>query len=111
MSKNTIPTRYKEYLDSEDWKKLKSKIIKRDGGVCQGCFESRPLDVHHLTYDRIGEELGTDLVSLCRYCHDKIHNNAHYHSRWNDYITGKTDKAPKPLTRDEMIDIIIGGAA
>ncbi len=30
MSKNTIPTRYKEYLDSEDWKKLKSKIITRD---------------------------------------------------------------------------------
>jgi 5-methylcytosine-specific restriction endonuclease McrA len=29
--------------------------------------------VHHLTYERLGNELLIDLVSLCNGCHDQAH--------------------------------------
>jgi hypothetical protein len=31
------------------------------------------LDVHHLTYERLGSELADDLLVLCRNCHELIH--------------------------------------
>ena len=96
--------RYKEYLNSNSWKNLKAKVIKRDGGICQGCFLELPLDVHHLTYERIGDELGVDLISLCRQCHDRIHLKPSYSSnKWKDYMEWKTEKKPKDF--DDMTEI------
>ncbi len=31
---------------------------------------------HHLTYERIGQELASDLVALCTACHDRAHRGA-----------------------------------
>jgi 5-methylcytosine-specific restriction endonuclease McrA len=33
----------------------------------------RAVEVHHLTYERLGEERLTDLVALCRSCHEREH--------------------------------------
>lgn len=44
----------------------------RDGG-CRGCGTVDNLHVHHLTYERLGRELLTDLVTLCAGCHRKQH--------------------------------------
>ena len=31
------------------------------------------LHVHHLTYDRVGQEADSDLLVLCFQCHQKAH--------------------------------------
>ena len=65
---------YNEHLSSPKWKATREKVIKRAGGICEGCGERSINDVHHLTYDHVGDELLFELVGLCFRCHGKIHN-------------------------------------
>lgn len=67
---------YGAYIRSEKWDKKRRKRLEVDGHTCQDCrCTDRPLDVHHLNYNRLGRERMSDLVSLCRRCHDKRHRN------------------------------------
>ena len=86
--------RYQEYLKSGEWDLLRGLKLKSAKYACEGCGESGlVLDIHHLTYERIGFELLTDLVVLCRECHEKVHNPKV--DEWNEYLTLKSDVRPK----------------
>ena len=64
----------KDYLNSKHWKKqFRRRWMKRYGAWCRGCFFNGRLDLHHYTYDRVGRELDSDVVTLCRQCHDVAH--------------------------------------
>lgn len=63
---------YQEYLKSDHWKKISRQAIgikKR----CQQCAFPYELNVHHQNYERLGRELITDLIVLCRACHARHH--------------------------------------
>lgn len=69
---------YKQYMQSPQWEKKKQERIEIDK-CCVMCL--RPLDkirkanIHHITYERLGNEnVLTDLCTLCGTCHKKIHN-------------------------------------
>lgn len=67
------------YLKSSQWQTLRKKVLKRDAYTCQSCQTSGiPLEVHHITYIRLGNENISDLVSVCRYCHQAIHDKYGY---------------------------------
>lgn len=75
------PEKYREYLQSEQWKRIAEQRMRIDGYVCQCCgcrgTQANPLEVHHLSYRHIGDEAGRvyeDLVTLCRACHKGLHN-------------------------------------
>lgn len=69
---------YDSYINSEAWRQKASRIRKRDGYRCQICGASDvPLEVHHLTYDRICQELDDDLLTVCHTCHEKITESWH----------------------------------
>lgn len=78
-------TQYRKYLKSEAWYVRRSVVLKRDRNKCQDCGGDAQ-DVHHLTYERIFEELPEDLVSLCRPCHQIRH----------DIHPNKRNRKPKP---------------
>lgn len=61
------------YLHSAEWKALRSRVFARCKGICERCNNAGAHDVHHLTYDRIGSELLTDLLGVCRVCHEELH--------------------------------------
>lgn len=62
---------YEEYLASEHWKRFSARVRAK---FCFCCGrDRRQLQVHHHTYDRLGEELDTDVATVCRPCHKKIH--------------------------------------
>lgn len=66
--------RYDRYLLSDEWQVRRRRILVRDHHMCQqpGC--TREADhVHHLTYERVGEEWDTDLTSVCFPCHRQLH--------------------------------------
>ena len=63
---------YSKYLASPHWKERRGLRLELDGNRCQDCGESAT-EVHHLTYERIGEEELGDLLSLCRVCHRMRH--------------------------------------
>jgi len=63
-----------EYLQSIRWKKLRKVRLALDNYKCYGCGESRPLEIHHITYDDFGNEKMDQLRSLCRDCHQMQHD-------------------------------------
>lgn len=93
--------RYHRYLNSQEWDDIRKKVIIRANGHCEGCGIAAPLDVHHLTYDRVGMELMTDLVALCRDCHDKAHNKNDA-TIWHQYIAGNANYYPGVLDNINM---------
>lgn len=61
------------YLLSDAWKEKRLAVLKRDRYICQGCLSEKATDVHHLTYEHIGNELLWELISVCRDCHNRAH--------------------------------------
>ena len=100
--------RYKEYLNSGEWKHLKGLKLKQVNHTCQGCLESgRVLEVHHLTYERIGMELLTDLTVYCTECHKKAHTISDK-TDWNKYLNNELDNKPKArLAKDIEFEKIL----
>jgi 5-methylcytosine-specific restriction endonuclease McrA len=66
---------YDGYLESDEWRQRRQRVLRRAGGVCEGCGERTANQVHHLTYDRVGGEMLFDLVAVCDSCHRRIHMN------------------------------------
>ena len=72
--KTAYPESYLEYLRSPSWKRRALEAKRAANHRCQVCGKrSSWLDVHHLTYERLGQEWASDLVAVCRACHDEIH--------------------------------------
>jgi 5-methylcytosine-specific restriction endonuclease McrA len=64
--------RYAAYLQTPHWQGKRAEMLRRQRR-CTLCLRRRTLDVHHVTYERIGEELPGDLVVLCERCHHRHH--------------------------------------
>ncbi len=60
------------YLKSAQWATLRKLVLERDEFRCVKCFAAAD-HVHHLTYERWQNEELSDLVSLCRGCHELEH--------------------------------------
>lgn len=74
--------KYEEYLRSPEWRERRTAAIKRAGGKCEDCREEHRTrgtisghmvwpakEVHHLNYERLGNERPEDLVALCERHH------------------------------------------
>jgi cytochrome c553 len=69
---------YSMYLLSNAWKIKRAQRRAIDGDQCTSplCFRVDTLQVHHKTYERIGDEnVETDLVTLCDRCHGMEHSD------------------------------------
>ena len=66
---------YREYLKSPEWKLKREKVLKRAKNICEGCAEETAIEVHHISYANIGDELLFQLVALCEDCHRKAHSS------------------------------------
>ena len=78
-SKNTPPKRelkYKSFLKSKYWLRVRDMVIERDGNACTTCKATKHLVVHHKTYKHHGDEENnlSDLITLCSDCHESIHD-------------------------------------
>lgn len=63
---------YREvYLKSEHWRELRGRKL-RQNPKCERCLSSA-CDVHHVNYRNIFDVQLTDLLSLCRPCHEEEH--------------------------------------
>lgn len=63
---------YRAYLQTETWR-CRAARVKR-WNICGRCgTRTSHLDAHHKTYDRLGFERPSDLIALCRACHEQEH--------------------------------------
>ena len=67
---------YLKYLLSNEFKQMKQAIINKRGYMCENCFSSNKIDLHHKNNDHInGKERAEDLILLCRDCHNDAHKD------------------------------------
>lgn len=65
---------YQQYLQSPQWDEQRRAALQRAGHRCQSCDDDdTTLEVHHLTYERLGKEEPSDLETLCWRCHAAEH--------------------------------------
>ncbi len=82
---------YEDYLASSRWRHVRRQALARARWRCQNpaCPDDAvrwltdveisemavpyPLEVHHLTYERLGHERPDDLLVLCERCHSVEH--------------------------------------
>ena len=65
---------YKAYLQTFHWIQTRNKALERAGFKCQLCNSDDNLQVHHRTYENLGDEQNADLIVLCANCHKKFHD-------------------------------------
>ena len=68
---------YRDYLRTPEWRRTRAAALVRGGHSCSlDVTHGDELEVHHRTYERLGEELASDLVVLCKPCH-RLHHEEH----------------------------------
>lgn len=68
---------YKHYLRSDLWKRIRSQVLERDGGVCKMC-QNKAYTAHHIAYSEAvlaGADL-RQLIAICKSCHYSIEFSA-----------------------------------
>ena len=65
---------YAAYMTSPEWAEVKRRYrASLRPQNCGLCDTSEDLHLHHLTYERVGQEELADLVALCAPCHRMLH--------------------------------------
>ena len=83
---------WKDREESDEMKRIKRKVKKRDGHVCQLCKKRKRLQVHHiLTYSKFPHlrEDERNLVSLCIKCHDSLRRKEDFYAPLLIKIVGR----------------------
>ena len=71
MDMTTQRVDYHHYMASREWALKKRAVRERSGGECERC--QRPSkQVHHLSYQNLGHEPLTDLLDVCKWCHEYL---------------------------------------
>lgn len=70
---HTHAMKYRDYLNSDEWKKKRAEARKRAGGKCKVCGSRARLETHHKTYKNLGKERQHELVVLCDVHHEQCH--------------------------------------
>lgn len=77
MSPNPKNKRISLKRNTKAWKDLVKEMMERDRYRCQACnniFPKNMLAPHHIkSVGAGGGDVLKNLISLCQFCHDKIH--------------------------------------
>jgi 5-methylcytosine-specific restriction endonuclease McrA len=69
---------YRDYLQTEHWLNVRERVNEFWGRRCAVCNSPDNVQVHHRTYDHLGQERIQDVILLCDSCHTKFHGKSRY---------------------------------
>ena len=72
-SRTKHTNQYESYIHSASWRKRRQRALRLGHYRCALCGSTQSLQVHHLTYAHLGNELDSELMVLCTSCHRKVH--------------------------------------
>lgn len=72
---NSLTRQPRFQLDRVSFRELRRQVLRRDGWRCQICGRAENLDVHHhKRRSALGDDSQTNLITLCRECHQTQHS-------------------------------------
>ena len=81
------PLKYKKYIKSALWRKIRKSYFSRVNNECVVCGSKRTVSLHHLSYANLGKEKDSDLVALCWGHHEEYHQRHGLNNlRKNSYL-------------------------
>jgi HNH endonuclease len=98
---------YQEYLASVWWRRRRHLRLQKAKGRCERCGAVTSIaDVHHIHYDRRGDERDSDLEVVCRDCHRKLHVEESRKQNINVYlmIAQEALRLDRPTSADAFKD-------
>jgi 5-methylcytosine-specific restriction endonuclease McrA len=82
MNDSNLQRRPRIRMAPKVYERLRREILNRDGWRCQSCGCSKNLDVHHMMRrSAVGDDAETNLITLCRACHQLAHASLAPHQR------------------------------
>lgn len=70
---------YSDYINSDAWQERRKERLEFAESRCELCNRSSDLEVHHRTYERLGDENLNDLIVICKTCHHQFHDRLSLH--------------------------------
>ena len=71
-------------LGIRTYRRLMKRVLERDDWRCQKCGSLENLQIHHqVKRSQLGDDALQNLVTLCAYCHLKVHGQLHWKCRAN----------------------------
>jgi hypothetical protein len=67
---------YEIYIASPQWEVRRQRARQLAANACQICKSTELLEVHHNSYEHLGNEFDHELVVLCHKCHLIHHENS-----------------------------------
>lgn len=65
---------YQAYLCTPQWQCRRQEALTAARFHCEGCGSQAALQVHHFSYEHLGNEWPEDIGVLCRTCHQAWHD-------------------------------------
>jgi len=65
---------YTAYMASPAWAAFRIAYYRTHARACAACCATRYVELHHVTYERLGAERADDVVPLCLSCHEHVHH-------------------------------------
>jgi len=104
---------YPEYLKTPEWRARREEHIRKVGGRCQVSNNhlGNRLELHHRTYERLGNEKFVDLIAMAPGLHEAFHAQLAKHGPYRHRQGGATQEprqdarpsgAPQPLSDEDL---------
>lgn len=95
---------YHEYMASREWRLKRKVVMARTDGWCERCHSERIANVHHNTYERLGHEDDSDLMGLCKPCHEFLSAERDTDPAVSKIMAMLRSKGATAMMRDETSD-------
>jgi hypothetical protein len=95
---------YDKDLATREWQEFRSRVLERDGERCTRCkLKLSRLEAHHTRYiegRRLWEYDLSDLVTLCRRCHEEAHKEPVFIYSESGIVLRGFSHGPSPFETD-----------
>lgn len=94
---------YEAYLNSNYWKWMRKTLLPFKCLICS-CAAS---GLHHISYRNLGYEKYNELIPLCEFCHNNLHEVLEVKYKNKKYISTYTKKIWPLLNRGKSLSVAI----
>jgi len=100
--KSVNNVQYRQYLKSAKWSNIRSDMLRYAKHQCQKCgAKNCILQVHHIDYENLYDEMPEDLEVLCKSCHQLADQDREYETGFDTFFEKKYGSSSLRASRSD----------